>query len=105
MQPSQFRRENDRLATMLQMLTLPEADRVALAEEYAARSEAAFAPATKRMLRQTIASFQAWCREHGHPEEPPISPSRPAPAYNSAVKGSRPGSLCRSISTHLLHTA
>jgi integrase len=86
MQPSQFRRENDRLATMLQMLTLPEADRMALADEYAARSEAAFTPATKRILRQTIASFQTWCREQGHRDEPPISPSVVA-AYVDSLSG------------------
>ncbi|EYD73848.1 Integrase-like protein [Rubellimicrobium mesophilum DSM 19309] len=86
MQTSQFRRENDRLATVIEMLTLPEADRLALAAEYRVRSEAAFAPATKRVLRQVVASFQEWCREQGHPEEPPISPSVVA-AYVDSLSG------------------
>ncbi|HVG48191.1 MAG TPA: tyrosine-type recombinase/integrase [Rubellimicrobium sp.] len=86
MQTSQFRRENDRLATVVQMLTMPEADRLALAAEYQARSEAAFAPKTKRVLRQVVASFQAWCREQGHPGEPPISPSVVA-AYVDSLSG------------------
>ena len=59
MQPAQFRRENDRLATVVRMLTLPEPDRLSLAAEYQARSEAAFAPSTKRVLRQVVAAFQA----------------------------------------------
>lgn len=75
MQPAQFRRENDRLATVVRMLTLPEPDRLALAAEYQARSEAAFAPSTKRVLRQVVAAFQAWCRERGYCPEPPIAPS------------------------------
>jgi integrase len=86
MQTSQFRRENDRLATVVQMLTMPEADRLALAAEYQARSEAAFAPTTKRVLRQVVASFQAWCREQGHPDQPPISPSVVA-AYVDSLSG------------------
>lgn len=45
MQVAQFRRENERLTATLAMLTLPEADRLALAEEYQRRSKAAFAPA------------------------------------------------------------
>lgn len=75
MQHSQFRRENDRLATVVQMLTMPEADRQVLAAEYQARSEAAFAPTTRRVLHQVIASFQAWCREQGHSPDPPIPPT------------------------------
>jgi integrase len=86
MQTSQFRRENDRLATVIEMLTLPEADRLALAEEYQARSEAAFAPTTTRVLRQVVASFQAWCREQGHEGEPPIPPSMVA-AYVDSLSG------------------
>lgn len=86
MQTSQFRRENERLATVVQMLTMPEADRQALAAEYQVRSEAAFAPSTKRVLKQVVTSFQAWCRERGHPDEPPIPPSVVA-AYVDSLSG------------------
>jgi integrase len=86
MQTSQFRRVNDRLATVIEMLTRPEADRLALAAEYQARSEAAFAPTTKRVLRQVVASFQAWCREQGLSGAPPIPPSVVA-AYVDSLAG------------------
>ncbi|TNC59265.1 hypothetical protein [Rubellimicrobium roseum] len=86
MQINQFRRENDRLAALLEMLVLPEPDRLALAAEYRARSEAAFAPATQRVLRQVIASFQIWCRDQGQPDEPPIPPSVVA-AYVDSLSG------------------
>lgn len=59
MQTSQFRRESDRLAVVVQMLTITEGGRLALAAEYQLRSEAAFAPATRRVLRQVVASLQA----------------------------------------------
>lgn len=68
------------------MLTVPEADRLALAAEYQTRSEAAFAPQTKRALRQIVASFQVWCRAAGHPHEPPIPPSVVA-AYVDSLSG------------------
>ena len=68
------------------MLTMPEADRLALAAEYRARSEAAFAPQTKRALREIVASFQAWCREAGHSDEPPTPPSVVA-AYVDSLSG------------------
>ncbi len=86
MQMSQYRRENERLATILQMLATPEVDRLALATEYQLRSEAAFAPETKRVLRQVIGTFQAWCRDHGHSDEPPVGPSVVA-AYVDSLSG------------------
>lgn len=75
MQIAQFRRENERLTAMLAMLTLPESDRLALAAEYQRRSEAAFAPATRKGLAQVIRVFTAWCEAHGHSPEPPVPPS------------------------------
>jgi integrase len=68
------------------MLALPEPDRLALAAEYQMRSEAAFAPSTKRVLRQVVAAFQEWCREQGHDPVPPIAPSVVA-AYVDALSG------------------
>jgi hypothetical protein len=47
----QFRRENDHPATVIQTLTTPEAERLALAAEYQGRPEIAFVFKNKRALR------------------------------------------------------
>ena len=86
MQVTLFRRDNERLAAIVAMLTLPEGDRQAMADEYQRRSEAAFAPATSRSLEQVVRGFTAWCQREGHPCEPPIPPSVVA-AYVDHLSG------------------
>ena len=66
-----FDRESERLATVVQLANASAETRQALVDEYRARSEAAFAPATLRNYRQIIANFAKWCEQRGLNAAPP----------------------------------
>lgn len=70
-----FYREVERAEVLSLLANQPPAQRLTIIEEYARRSEAAFAPETLRNLRQIKASFAAWCAEREYSSEPPISPT------------------------------
>ncbi|MDF0603861.1 tyrosine-type recombinase/integrase [Psychromarinibacter sp. C21-152] len=69
-----FNREDERLEVLAKLAGAPMPMRAALIEEYSKRSEAAFAPGTRRCYHQIIRSFKGWCAENGHDGEPPVSP-------------------------------
>ncbi|SFD67693.1 site-specific integrase [Roseivivax sediminis] len=65
--------EQIHLATISEISRRSASERVRLIEEYQRRSEAAFAPTTRRNYVQIIAMFRGWCDEHGYDPTPPVS--------------------------------
>ena len=70
-----FDRQSQRAELLSVLARLPDDQRKELIEEYRARSEAAFAPATMRNYRMIIRLFTQWCAERGLSGEPPIAPT------------------------------
>lgn len=69
-----FERENERFETAVRLLDESAASRAELKREYRIRSEAAFAPSTRRTYLQMMKSFKKWCKDRDYSPEPPISP-------------------------------
>lgn len=71
---SNFDRQTDRVEMLNKLTSLPTVRRKQLIDEYRKRSEAAFSPATLRNYKMMIRLFDAWCIDHQHSSEPPVSP-------------------------------
>ena len=71
---SNFDRESERLATVVQLASASAEARQRLVDEYQRRSETAFAQATLRNYRQIVENFRKWCDERGHNHVPPVEP-------------------------------
>ncbi|SHL33432.1 Site-specific recombinase XerD [Roseovarius marisflavi] len=69
-----FYRIDERLAAAVQLAQNPTVSREHVIEEYRRRSEAAFAPGTRRNYRQIKATFCAWCEDQGFDASLPIDP-------------------------------
>ena len=69
-----FDRESERLATVVHLASATKETRQQLIDEYKARSEAAFAPATLRNYLQIKANFIKWCEQRRYNSAPPVDP-------------------------------
>lgn len=69
-----FNREQERLATVVQVMKAPSERKDQLIEEYRRRSEAAFAPSTLRNYRAMVRQFSDWCVLRGVDPVPPVDP-------------------------------
>lgn len=69
-----FDREEERMATVAQIMLGPTDRKSQLMEEYRRRSEAAFAPGTLRNYRTIVRQFREWCLSQNVDPCPPIDP-------------------------------
>lgn len=69
-----YDRESERLATVVQLASASAEARQRLIDEYQKRSEEAFAKSTLRNYRQITASFTKWCEQRGYSPTPPVEP-------------------------------
>jgi integrase len=69
-----FRRADERSATLARLAHCAPERRQSLIEEYERRSLEAYAPETLRNLRQVTASFGSWCDARSYNPTPPVDP-------------------------------
>lgn len=69
-----FDREEERMATVVQIMQAPTEHKTQLMEEYRQRSEAAYAPGTLRSYRMIVRLFGEWCKSRGFNPTPPVDP-------------------------------
>ena len=72
---SRKERDLDRQSVLVTLLAAPIDGRAALIEEYRIRSEAAYAPSTRKNLDGIKRLFSDWCEKQGVSSALPVSPS------------------------------